>query len=310
MSEKIEWDLTKNVDPSEKHKVCTVSMISNPQKKFFIIARKEDNELLCNHIHEEKELWNHLQTKNSNEKLCPKCPMKSNTNKIDYLLPRGQKDWSGITYKEWEKINAKIPGEIRSFVWWVKPNKKLFVDYCQDYIKDQKEKKESIKNILERVEKFVFLYAEPFSPYDTFPWRKMPFSKTEFSQTTIDATVANVRIDYAKKGSRYEHEYFHKYSVGNEDIYYILDMNSGYAETTYYGYSKSGKPDEEIKITGSRVKINIHRQAFDTFEKFVKPRAEEGGGYGYIFIVAPNEYTHPYIVDVSKEYPYAIIVQP
>ena len=80
MSNFSEWDLSKDIDPSQNYKVCAVKKLSDSNKIFYIIANKQDNELLCNHIHDnKKELWDHLS--NEPKILCPRCTKEKEYNK-------------------------------------------------------------------------------------------------------------------------------------------------------------------------------------------------------------------------------------
>jgi hypothetical protein len=167
MSEKIEWDLTKNVDPSEKHKVCTVSMISNPQKKFFIIAKKGDNELLCNHIHEEKELWNHLQNKEVNVGLCPICNnigMKKPINNISIVLPDNKSKWNQITYEQWKKLSLfdKSFRYIHENMWWIDESGEDVIKKYVNFYLNRTYTGSNLAEMFQKLDKMIFF--RPSSP--------------------------------------------------------------------------------------------------------------------------------------------------
>jgi hypothetical protein len=91
MADFSEWDLSTDIDPSQTYKVCAMKQLSDPNKTFYIIANKKDNELLCDHIHDNKEeLWDHLSKEP--KILCPKCTKEKEYNKeeedenIDFSL--------------------------------------------------------------------------------------------------------------------------------------------------------------------------------------------------------------------------------
>jgi hypothetical protein len=70
-----EWNLDRNIDPSQEFKVSTMKLV-NSNTTFYVIAKKND-ELLCSHIHENKEkLFEHLH--NCPENLCPSCSIQNN----------------------------------------------------------------------------------------------------------------------------------------------------------------------------------------------------------------------------------------
>jgi hypothetical protein len=235
MSEKSEWDLSENVDPSKIYKVCAVSINSNPQKKLFIITKKDTDDLLCNHIHEKEELWKHLQYKELNEGLCPKCSPKShnvnaitssNKNSIDYRFPKGINDWSELTFDGWRKIKEGFYFKIRDHIWWIQRDEEIVKSIIEKYISDYMESQKNVprRQVLNEIYKMIFL--RPSAPNMGFDW----LQTVDYDEKKdIDISLITVERTNTEKGYEIDTRYgFISVTVNKSNIFGSYESGGQY----------------------------------------------------------------------------------